>query len=152
MAPPRIVAIALGEQAERIDETGIDECLKSGPLLIRETLLAAIGLWIREIKLGVRDIQVAAKYDRLGLFQLFAIREKSRIPLLVAQREPAQVIFGIRCIDGDHKELGELGRYDAALLRAVALQFVGEAETLGEFTWKTVDGLQRFVFGENRGP
>src|SRR6202044_285542 len=150
MAPPGIVAIALGEQAEGVDEAGVDKSLESRALLVGESLLAAIGFRIRQIKLGVRDIQVAAKYDRLGLLQLFAIGEKRRIPMLVPQGEPAQVILGIRRIHSDHEELGELRRDDAALLRAVALQLVGEAESLGEFVRKTIDDLQRFPLGEYR--
>src|SRR5580693_7546580 len=151
MAPPRVVAVALGEQAECVDEAGVDKSLKSRAFLIGESLLAAVRLRIRKVELGVRDIQVAAKYNGLGFFQLFAIREKSRIPMLVPQSEPAQVILGIRRIHGDHEELGELRRDDAALLRAVALELVGEAETLGEFAGETVDDLQRFLLGEDRG-
>src|ERR1700685_2650204 len=143
MDPPRVVAVALREHAERVDEGGVDKSLEPRAFLVGDSLLAAIRLRIREVKLGVRDIQVAAKYDGLGFFQLFAIREKSRIPMLVAQSEPAQVVLGIRRIHGDHEELGELRRDDAALLRAVALQLVGEAESLGEFVRKTIDDLQR---------
>src|SRR5271155_556425 len=133
MAPPRIVAIALGEQAECIDETSVDKSLKSRALLIGESFLAAIRFRIRKIQLGVRDIQIAAKYDGLGFFQLFAIREERRIPMLVPQGEPAQIVLGIRRIHGDNKELGELRRDDAAFLGTVAPELVGEAEALGEF-------------------
>src|SRR5258708_17452457 len=150
MAPPRIVAIALGEQAERIDKAGVDEGLKSRALLIRESLLAAIGFRVREVQLRVRDIEIAAKYDGFGFLQLLAIGEKCRIPMLVPQRQPAQVVLGIGSIDGDHKKLGELRRDNPAFLRAVALQFVGEAEALGEFVWKTIDDVQRLVPRENR--
>src|SRR5665213_530223 len=98
MAPPRIVAIALGEQAEGIDEARVDKGLESRAFLVCKSLLAAIRLRIRKIKLSVRDVQIAAKNDRLGFFQLFAIRQKSRIPMLVPQSEAAQVVFGIRRI------------------------------------------------------
>src|SRR5580704_11572104 len=150
MAPPRIVAIALGEQAERIDETRVDEGLKSRALLIRESLLAAIGLRVRKVELRMRDIEIAAKYDGFGFLQLLAVGEKCRIPMLVSQRQPAQVVLGIGRIDGHHEKLGELRRDDPALLRAVALQFVREAEALGEFVWKSIDGVQRLVLGEYR--
>src|ERR1700722_9469113 len=150
MAPPGIVALALGEHAECIDEAGVDKSLKSGALLIGESFLAAVGLRIRKIKLGVRDIEIAAKYDGLGFFQLLAVSEKRRIPMLVAQSEPAQVVLGVRGIHSDHEKLGELRRDDAALLRAVALQLIGEAEALGEFVRKTIDDLQRFPLGEYR--
>src|ERR1700722_2386472 len=102
MAPPRIVSVALGKQSECIDEAGVDEGLKSRALLIGETLLAAIGLGIRKIEFGMGNIEVTAKYDGLGFFQLFAICEEGRIPMLVPQGEPAQVVLGIRRINGDH--------------------------------------------------
>jgi len=107
VAPPRIMPIALREQPESVDESGIDKSLESRLLFVGESLLAAIRLRIRKIKLSVRDIQVTAKNDGLGFFQLFAIREKSRIPMLVPQSEPAQVILGIRRIHGDDEELGD---------------------------------------------
>src|SRR5580698_493350 len=121
------MAIALGEHSEGIDKAGVDESLKSGTFLVGKSFLAAIRLRVRKVKLGVRDIEVAAEYDGLGFLQLLAIREEGGIPLFIAQREPAQVVLGIRRIHGDHEELGELRGDDTALLRAVALQFVGEA-------------------------
>src|ERR1700728_161807 len=65
IAPPRVVTVALLEQAEGIDEAGVEEILESLALLVREALLAPIGLRIRQIELGVCDVQIAAENDRL---------------------------------------------------------------------------------------
>lgn len=46
---------ALLENTEGIHEARVDEVLKPGPLLIGETLLAAIGLWVGQIEFGVSD-------------------------------------------------------------------------------------------------
>ena len=43
MAPPGIVAVALGEDAEGVDEAGIDEILEALALLVGEAFLAALG-------------------------------------------------------------------------------------------------------------
>src|SRR5688572_18735797 len=58
VAPPRIVAVALGEDAERVDEPGVDEILEARAFFVRESLLAAIRLGIREIVFGVRDVEI----------------------------------------------------------------------------------------------
>src|SRR5258707_6237814 len=73
ITPPRLVAIALGEQAERVDEAGVDEGLKSRALLIRASLLAPIGLRIRKVKFRVRDLQIAANYAGLRFLQQLSI-------------------------------------------------------------------------------
>jgi len=115
------MSVALCEQPERIDETGVHEVLKSRALLVGEPLLAAIGLGVGQIELGVRDIEVATENDRLRAFQLPAVREKCRIPVFEAKRQAAQVVLGIRCVDRHHEELCEFRRDDAAFLAAVAL-------------------------------
>ena len=56
VAPPRVVAVTLLEQAEGIDEAGVDEVLEALALLVRKALLAPIGLRIRQIVLGMRDV------------------------------------------------------------------------------------------------
>src|SRR5271165_400857 len=151
MTPPRIMSIALREQPKGIDEAGIHEILESGALLVRETLLAAIGFRVGQIEFGVRDIEVAAKNDRLGFFQLLAIGEKGRIPLFEAQTQAAQIILGVRRVDRHDIESVEFSRHDAALFGTVALQFVGEAEAPCEFSGKAVDDGQRSLLGKNSG-
>src|ERR1700678_2807746 len=150
MAPPRVVPIALREHAERIDEARVHEILESGALLVRESLLAAIGLGIGQVELGVRHIQIAAENDRLLLFQLLAIGEKGRIPVFETQRQAAEVILGVWRVDRHHVEPVELRRHDPAFLGGVALQLVGKGEARRECFGKTVDHGQRFLLGEDR--
>src|SRR5262245_52300193 len=93
VAPPRIVSVALGEDPERVDEARIQEILKAFALLLGEPLLAAVRFRIREVELRVRDIQVAAEDHRFFLLQLLAVCEECGIPVLVPQRQSAQVVF-----------------------------------------------------------
>ena len=78
------MAVALLEQAEGIDEPGIDEVLKAAAFLGRESFLASIGLRIGQIELGMRDVQIAAENDRLLALQPSAVVQESRVPMLVA--------------------------------------------------------------------
>src|SRR6187402_1643423 len=68
MTPPRVVAVALRENAEGIYETGVDEILETLTFLVRETLLAAIRFRVCQIEFGVRDVEIAAEDHRLFLF------------------------------------------------------------------------------------
>src|ERR1700684_4289320 len=150
VTPPRIVAVALCEEPERIDEACIDEGLKTGALFIGKTLLAAIWLGVRKIKLGMGHVQVAAKYDGFGFSQVLAVGEKRRIPMLMAQRQPAQVVLGVGRVHRDDKKFCELSGDDPALLRAVALQFIGESKLFGEVDGKAVDDFRRLLLGKYR--
>ena len=76
------MAVALREHPEGVDESGIDEILKSAALLVRESLLAAVRLGIGQIELGVGDVEVAAEYDRLAPLELAAIGEDMRQPYI----------------------------------------------------------------------
>src|SRR6202044_39497 len=122
IAPPRVVPVALLEQAEGIDEAGFDEILETLALLVREALLAPIGLRIRQIVLGVRDVQIAAENDGLLALELAAIGEESRVPVLVAQLQSAEIILGVRGVDRDYVKLIEFGRDQPPLSGAVALE------------------------------
>ncbi len=144
------MAVALREHAEGIDESGVDERLESGTLLVGESLFAAIRLRIRKVELGVRHIEVAAENDRLGLFELLAIGKKRWIPMLEAQRDAAQVVLGIGRVHRHDVELGKFRGDDPSFIGAVALQFVGKREALREIAWKAVDDGQRLLLGKNR--
>ena len=107
------MAVALREQAEGVDEAGVDEVLEALALLVRETLLAAVGLGIREVELGVRDVEVAAEDHRLLLLELLAVGEEGRVPVLVPQLQARQVVLGVGRVHRDGVELLELGGDDA---------------------------------------
>src|SRR5580700_5319384 len=68
VTPPRIMPIALGEQPEGVDESGVDKSLEPGAFLVRKALFAAIWFWVGQVQLGMRDVEIAAKYHRLGCF------------------------------------------------------------------------------------
>src|SRR5882672_52412 len=150
MTPPRVVPVALREQAKGVDETRIHEVLESLTFFIREALLAAIRFGIGQIELGVRDIEVAAKNDRLGLLQLLAIGEEGRIPVFESQRQAAEVVLGIGRVDRHDIKFLEFRRHDPAFLGAIALQFVGKREALRKLERKAVDDGQRLLLRENR--
>ncbi len=97
MAPPRVVAVALLELPEGVDEAGIHEILEPLPLLVGEALLTLVRSRIGQIQLGVRDIQIAAEDDGLATLQLHAVREEGRIPRLMAQgtRLRSSLAFGV---------------------------------------------------------
>src|SRR5260221_5769827 len=152
MTPPRIVAVSLREEPERIDETRIHHILKSLPLLVGESLFPAVRLGIGEIEFGVGDVQIAAKNNRLARLELPAIIQECRIPTLETQIQPAEISLGVRRIHGDHVKFFEFGRDDPAFIGAVALQFVGKTEALRKLRRITVDDGDRLLLGKNGRP
>src|SRR3984893_2917627 len=151
MTPPRVVPVTLGEQPKGVDEACLHEILESLALFVGETLLAAIRLGVGQIELGMRHIEVAAKNDRLGLFELLAIGEKGRIPVFVSQRQAAKVVLGVRRVNRDDIEFFEFRRQDPAFLGAVALQFIGERAALRKLVGKAIGAGKRLLLRENRG-
>jgi hypothetical protein len=57
--------------------------------------------------------------------ETFDIFQKSRVPVLVAHRDTAEVVFGIRRIDRDHIEILEFCGNYAAFCSRVAIAVVG---------------------------
>ena len=143
--------VALGEDSEGVDETGIDEVLEALALLVGEALLAAVGLGVGEIQLGMRDIQVAAEDHGLLLLQQLAVGKEGRVPVLVAQCQPAEVFLGIGGIHRDDMEISVFRRDHAAFVGAVAFQFVGKLVAVGERLRESVGDFQRLLLGEDRG-
>src|SRR3984893_3565853 len=151
MTPPRIVAVSLREEPERIDEPRVHHILKSLALLVGESLFPAVRLGIGKIEFGVGNVQIAAKNDRLARLELLAIGKERRVPMLEAQIQPAEVALGIWRIHGDHVKVVEFRRDDPSFLGAVALQFVGKTEALRKLRRITVDDGDRLLLGTN-GP
>src|SRR6185312_16346599 len=150
VAPPAVVAVALLEEAQGIDEACIDVALKARPLLVGEALLAAVGFGIGQIELGVRPIEVAAEDHGLFLLELPHVAQERGIPVLVPQGEAAEVVLGIGRVDRHRIELGEFRRDEAAFLAGVALELIGEPEALRERLRKAVDDRERLFPGEDR--
>ena len=99
VAPPRVVAVALGEETESVDKAVVDQRLKFRPFLVGETGVFSVVPGIGQIVFGVRDIEVAANDDRLFLFQCFEVRAKSGLPLLSAIFQAGQLALRIRGVD-----------------------------------------------------
>ena len=69
---------------EGVEKSVLDEPLKPGPLLVRETMAAPVGLGMREIDLAVGHVQIPAKNNRPLFLDFFKVRQKSNVPLLGA--------------------------------------------------------------------
>lgn len=153
VAPPAVVAIALLKHPQRVGKAAGDEAIKPAAFLFGEALFAAIGLGVGQVVLGVGDIQVAAEDHRLGVavfagFELLAIRQKGRIPGL-AQRNAAEVVLGIRRINGYYPELLKFSGHDAAFFVWVAVSVTGYLVLVDYILRKAVDDLQRRGFAKN---
>ena len=97
MAPPGVVSVALLEQPEGIDESRVDEVLKSLALLVREALLAAVGLGIARGRARCERRSGRRRRPRAFRLELPAVREKRRVPVLVPQRKRlrSSLAFGV---------------------------------------------------------
>ena len=69
--PPGVMSPARLEFAEGVHESRVHERAEAVALLDGETVVADVGLGVRQVNLGVRHIEVAAKDDGLFLLQFF---------------------------------------------------------------------------------
>ncbi len=150
MRPPRIETVAFMKEAERVDESNINEVLKTLAFLIGETFQADIFLWSSKIVRRMGYVQVTAEYDWLALFELFAIGQKGRIPLLVAKGDAAQIVLCVRSIDGHQPKIAEFSGDDAALGRRIAVGIRCDAEFLAYFFRQAVDDRERLYLCKDR--
>src|ERR1035437_1421318 len=88
----------------------IDEFLKSFALFFCKTLQTFVFFWTCKIIGSMRNIQIAAKNNWLIFFELFAICEKCRIPLLVAKGNAAKVILCIWSVHSNDVKIFEFSR------------------------------------------
>src|SRR5579883_2584452 len=70
-APPGVMPAAALEFAERVNEASLHKGIEPGAFLDGETVVTDIRLGVREIYLGMRDLEVAAKDDRFPALELF---------------------------------------------------------------------------------
>lgn len=157
MRPPGVETVALVEEAEGVDEAGVDEVLETLALFIGEAAFADVGLGPGEVVGSVGHVEVAAEHYRLGRaaefagLEALAVLEKGRIPVVVAQRDAREVIFGVHGVDGDQVELLVFGGEDAALGVGVAV-FVFSHGVFGEkFGGEIMAGANRLGFREDGG-
>ncbi len=136
IAPPGVVAVALMEEAQSVDETSVEEGLESGSFFEGIAFFAFVWFGAGEVVRGVGYIEVAAEDDGLGFvakgtgFEAFAIFEERGVPVVAAQGDTRKVVFGIGCVDGDHIEVFELGSEDAAFSVGIAI-FVAAKSVFG---------------------
>lgn len=99
----------------------------------------------------MRYIEVAAKNNRLYLFELLAIRKEGRVPVLMAQAQAREVALGVGCVDAQNKKVRVFrGNYPpfgvwVAVVIGVELEFFDYR--LG----KAGRDRERFFFGEDGG-
>ena len=80
--PPGVMSPARLEFAEGVHESRAHERAEAVALLDGETVVADVGLGIREVNLGVRHVEVAAEDHGLFLLQLFQVAQKILVPNL----------------------------------------------------------------------
>src|SRR5262249_14529472 len=74
---------------------------------------------------------------------------EGRIPVLVAQRQPAEIVLGVGSIDGDDVIVLELHGDQAAFLTAIALQLIRKPETPREAVRETVDHREGLLLAKD---
>jgi hypothetical protein len=105
--PPRVLFGRIGvKMAEGVDESAVDEFLKTRTLFVGKPGISTITPGIGKVDFLVRHVQIAANDDRLGFFERFQMVEKKRIPEL-AVFEALEFAFGIRSIDRYEEEIVE---------------------------------------------
>src|SRR6185369_2848103 len=85
---------ALLKLTKRVKKPGVDEGCKPRPLLRRKAVVVNIGPRVGQVDLRVRYIEVAAKNDRLFLFQLLETAKEILVPSLPITQS-RQVALGI---------------------------------------------------------
>src|SRR5882762_1609098 len=112
MAPPGVEAVALLKEAQGVDEAGVEEGLKAGAFLGSVAFFAFVGLGAGEVVWSVGHVEVAAEDDRFGEagaaldpefagLEAFAVLEEGGVPMIVAEGNAAEVVFGVGGVDGD---------------------------------------------------
>src|SRR3989338_1079356 len=107
VSPPGVMATAFCKKSESIHESGSNERIDAFPFLFGKTMLAFIGIWVRQIIRRVRYIQVATENNRLSLLKMLQKGQKRWVPELVTKRKTAQIGLRIRGIHIDHPKVFE---------------------------------------------
>ena len=84
-APPGVMPRAALELAEGVEKACLDERLEAGAFLRGESVRADVLFGPREVDLLVGDVEVAAEYHRLALFETEQVGEKCEVPALAVR-------------------------------------------------------------------
>ena len=134
--PPGVMSPTRLEFAEGVHEARAHKRAEAVALLDGETVVADVGLGVREVNLGVRHVEVAAKDDGLFLLQLFQVAQKILVPNLTV-RQPFQFALGVGRVNiHEEKILIFCGEHAAFVV------VLGDAEMRRDF--------ERNFFRENR--
>ena len=114
--PPRIdVSLIRVEVTESVNKSAIQQTCELLTLLVCETSIAAIGLWVLDIDFLVRHIHISTHDDWFLSIELVQIVLEVTLPghSII---QPFQSILGIRCIDRYEVEVGHLQSDDTSLM------------------------------------
>lgn len=103
------------ELAEAVGKACLEQLAEALPLLGGEAGILFIALWVFQVDLLVRDVEVAAQHHRLLDVELTQVHAKVLIPGLavVQSHEASARVWYVRC---HQVEVGELCSNDPALL------------------------------------
>src|ERR1035437_3009329 len=88
----------------------IDKILKTFSFFFCKTFQTFVFFWTRKIIRSMSNIQITAKDDRFLFFKFFAISEESRIPLLVAKGNAAQIILCVWSVHSNDVKVFKFSR------------------------------------------
>ena len=111
--PPAVMTAALFKFPEGVHETGVHEVGETGAFLDGETVVADVGLGVRQVEFAVGHVEVAAEDDRFLAFELFQVFQKIGVPDL-AIGEALQFALGVGDVNVDEVEVIEFGGLHAA--------------------------------------
>src|SRR5689334_11312485 len=114
MAPPGVVAVAFGEEAEGIHKARINDCLNALAFLVRKAFYALVLLGAGEIILRMGDVQVPAENNGLFSLKPLHVLKEGGVPLLMPKGEAGEVVLSVRGIDRYHDDFAYVGRNNPA--------------------------------------
>lgn len=145
------MAVSLGEEAEGVDEAGLEEGLEAGALLVGEAMGLVIGAGVGKVFLGVGDIEIAAEDNGLFLLELFAVGQEGRIPMLPAHVQAGEFALAVGGVNGDQPEFGILGGQDSPLFIGVTEDVTFYLVFVDNCLGQAAGDVERLGFAEDGG-
>ena len=115
VAPPRVMVRIRAEVPEGIHVTRFKKTIHPGPLFREKACVVFVGLRVLQIDLAMRDIEIAAKYNRLpGRTEAFAVMKH---PVAEGKfvSKPCVFSLAVRKIGVDQRELWKFSHQYPAL-------------------------------------
>ena len=143
VAPPGIDIGDLGiEETPCVSETGTEQDGHLLALLVGETCVLAVSLWIFQVDFLVRHVQVAAHDDGFLLVQFQQVRPEGVFPRH-AVVQAAQAVLAVGRVTGHEVKVGHLKRDDTTL---VVMLLNAHAVAHAQWLVAAVDGSARVAF------